>query len=352
MRPLLAALLVFAALGAPSRLEPQAVRVQDLTFHPGTVPRRLVGYGLVVGLDGTGDRSFGSLLGGTMTVRAVVNLLRRFNIEVPAERLRLRNVAAVLVTAEISPWLRAGGRFEVQVAALGDATSLRGGVLWITPLVTDPGSPPIATAQGPVYVEDDRAGRGPYGARGNSGRIPDGGILELAPPVLDSAPALRLQLKVPNLATATAVAGAVNAAYGDSAARVADPGTIELRLAGTGADLLRQLAAVDTLPVAMAPAARIVINSREGTVVAGGLIPVGPAVVSHRGITLAIAGAGPPQERPGESPAAGLVRMPAQASAQDVAAGLHAVGARPDEIAAIFEALRSAGALSAEVVVR
>ncbi len=346
----LAAFALLALLGAPSDLSAQ-VRVQDLAFHPGAVPRRLVGYGLVVGLDGTGDRSFGSLIGGTMTVRAVVNLLRRFNIEVPAERLRLRNVAAVLVTAEVSPWLRPGGRFEVQVAALGDATSLRGGVLWTTPLVTDPGAPPIGTAQGPVYVEDHHVARGPYGAGGNSGRIPDGGVLETAPAVADSAPALRLELRTPSLAGATAVAAAVNAAYGDSAARVLDPGTVRLAPPKAGTDPLLYLAAIDTLPVAQAPAARLVINSREGTVVAGGLIPIGPAVVSHRGITLAIAGGGAPDAGPGQPPA-GLVRVPAQASAQDVAAGLHAVGAKPEEIAAIFEALRSAGALNAEVVIR
>jgi flagellar P-ring protein precursor FlgI len=346
----LAALALLTVLSAPSGL-PAQVRVQDLAFHPGAVPRRLVGYGLVVGLDGTGDRSFGSLIGGTMTVRSVVNLLRRFNIEVPAERLRLRNVAAVLVTAEVSPWLRPGGRFEVQVAALGDATSLRGGVLWTTPLVTDPGAPPIGTAQGPVYVEDHQVGRGPYGARGNSGRIPDGGVLETAPAIADSTLALRLELRTPSLAGATAVAAAVNAAYGDSAARVTDPGTVQLAPPKAGTDPLLYLAAIDTLPVAPARAARLVINSREGTVVAGGLIPIGPAVVSHRGITLAIAGAGAPQDSSGHPPA-GVVRVPAQASAQDVAAGLHAVGAKPEEIAAIFEALRSAGALNAEVVIR
>ena len=148
------AALALALLGLPALPAPavaaNAARIGDLTVHHGDVPRRLVGYGLVVGLDGTGDRSFGGLHDATPTVRSVVNLLRRFSIEVPPERLRLRNVAAVLVTAEVSPYLRAGGRFEVQVSALGDATSLRGGVLWITPLVTDPNQPPAATAQGPL----------------------------------------------------------------------------------------------------------------------------------------------------------------------------------------------------------
>ena len=155
--------LVPLALGAQ-------VRVGDLTTRTGEVPVRIVGYGLVVGLDGSGDRSFGTSSGSVQTVRSVVNLLRRFNIEVPPERLRLRNVAAVLVTAEISPFLRPGGRFEVQVASLGDATSLRGGVLWMTPLVSDPDQAPIATAQGAMPLQADDRGR--WGNRGaSSGRI-------------------------------------------------------------------------------------------------------------------------------------------------------------------------------------
>ena len=141
------------------RARAQSTRVADLTTRAGEIPRRLVGYGLVVGLEGTGDRSFGGFAGETPTVRSIVNLLKRFNVVVPPEAMISRNVAAVLVTAEASPFLRAGGRFEVQVSSLGDATSLRGGVLWITPLVGDPNQPPVATAQGPLLVTGRRRPR-------------------------------------------------------------------------------------------------------------------------------------------------------------------------------------------------
>src|SRR5207244_3263262 len=171
------------AAAAPARAATQS-RIGDLTVHGGDVPRRLSGYGLVVGLDGTGDRSFGGGTSGAMTVRSVVNLLRRFNVEVPADRMRLRNVAAVLVTAEVSPYLRAGGRFEVQVSALGDASSLRGGVLWITPLVTDPNQAPVATAQGPLFLESEDGSRALSWRRGNSGRIENGGLIEVDPPAV------------------------------------------------------------------------------------------------------------------------------------------------------------------------
>ncbi|WP_396221808.1 flagellar basal body P-ring protein FlgI, partial [Gemmatimonas sp.] len=112
------------------------IKIRDLTSAEGALPVRLVGYGLAVGLDGTGDRAIGGQTAGP-TIQSVINILRRFNIEVPADLIRMRNVAAVLVTAEVSPYLRAGGRFEVNVASMGDARSLRGGTLYMTPLVAD-----------------------------------------------------------------------------------------------------------------------------------------------------------------------------------------------------------------------
>jgi flagellar P-ring protein precursor FlgI len=339
---------MFAVLGLLSALSLAApagaamTRVSELTRHAGDIPRRIVGYGLVTGLDGTGDRSFGRASASSPSVRSVANLLRRFQIEVPADQLRLRNVAAVLVTAELSPWLRAGGRFDVQVSALGDATSLRGGTLWITPLVTDPGQPPVATAQGVLDVTaDDNGGRAAF-QRANSGRVNEGGVLEADAPVPASEP--RLLLREPDLLTARLVASAIDSAFGAGTAKVEDAGAITLKIpASTSAALW--LAAVDTVDVRSPSPARIVIDSRDGTVVAGGDLRVGSAVVSHGGVTLEIGGSGT-----GSSD--GLVRVTADASVQDVAAGLHAAGARGPEIAAVFEALHAAGALRATVVVR
>lgn len=247
----------------------QEARIGDLTVRQGVVPRRLVGYGLVVGLDGTGDRSFGTGSSSTMTVRSVVNLLRRFNIEVPPEQLRLRNVAAVLITAELSPYLRPGGRFEVQVAAMGDATSLRGGVLWISPLVADPNQPPLATAQGAIVVPTDGSGRIST-RQGNAGRIADGGVLEVDQPVVAFAGEPRLALRQPDLRTATRIAAAIAAAFGAGTARAEDPGSILLNPGAERADSLSAwLAAVDTLTVTLSESPRIVIDGRDGTVVVG-----------------------------------------------------------------------------------
>lgn len=351
------ALVAALALGAAPRADAQQVaRVSDLTVRQGVVPRRLVGYGLVMGLDGTGDRSFGTQSAATMTVRSVVNLLRRFNIEVPPEQLRLRNVAAVLVTAELSPYLRPGGRFEVQAAAMGDATSLRGGVLWMTPMVSDPNQPPIATAQGPLVVATDGSGRISV-RQGNAGRIASGGILEVDQPPVTLAGEPRLALRDPDLRMAHRIAGSIRAAFGAGTAKAEDPGSIVLNPGPGRADSLSAwLAAIDTLPVTVVETARIVIDGRDGTVVVGGEIQVGPATVSHRGITVQVGAreAGDTVRRAaGDSTGGGgLVRAATGASVQTLVAGLHAAGARPSEVAAIFEALRMAGSVRAEVVVR
>lgn len=333
-------------------------RVGDLVTTTGSMPRRLIGYSLVIGLDGTGDKSYGGVRGGTQTVRSIANALRRYGLEVPPEQLRLRNVAAVIVTAEASPWLRSGGRFEVQVSSIGDATSLRGGVLWTTPLMTDVDQAPIATAQGTVLVPEEDVRY--TGRRGNSARIPEGGLMEVDPTAL-AAMTPRLLLRRPGLVTAQRIAQAINTALGDSTvAKVDDPGSITLNPGARGADnLISFLASVDTLPVLMVPDARIVIDARSGTVVSGGTVRVAAATVSHRGMTLRIGGPASAETAPGDSTSKargktneGLVGMSEGATVQEVAAGLHAAGARPQEIAAMFSALREVGAIGAEVVVR
>jgi flagellar P-ring protein precursor FlgI len=356
LRPRLLALVLL-----PGALAAQATeRVGDLVTQAGGVPRRMIGYGLVVGLEGSGDRSFGTANGGTQTVRSIANALRRFGLEVPPDRLRPRNVAAVIVTAEASPYLRAGGRFEVQVSSIGDASSLRGGVLWITPLVTDVDQAPVATAQGPLLLADEETRYA--GRRGNSARIPEGGVLELDPPA-QAALSPRLLLRKPSLATAQRVVQAINGAVGDTVAKVDDPGSITLNPGQKGADnLVSFLASLDTVPVRMAPDSRIIIDGRSGTVVTGGTVRVAAATVSHRGLTLRIGGpvaapaAGDSTAGPGAgtsgSPSSGLLAVADGATVQEVAAGLHAAGARPQEIAAMFTALRDVGAIGAEVVIR
>jgi len=343
-----AASVVAVLLSISARPLAAQVPVRDLVTLDQDVPWRLMGYGLVVGLDGTGDRTIAGYSGG-QTVQSVANLLRRFNVEVPAEMLRTRNVAAVLVTSEVSPFLRPGGRFEVQVASLGDASSLRGGVLWTTPLTTAASTDPMATAQGPLIMSDGFDGPAGYAVE-TSARLPGGGLLEATLPATSFAAVRRLSLNAPDLGTALLVADAINQAIGEGTATLEDPGSIQLTYPDP-TQAAQVLGQIEALTVTPASQARVVIDGRDGTVVAGSGLTVGAAVVSHRGITLSIDGADTPVQE-GQEPPTGLVRVAPGVSVQEVAAALHQVGASPSAIATIFTALRDVGAMSADVTIR
>ncbi len=336
---------LFASLA--STAEAQEGRIRDLTVQRGDVPVRLVGYGLVSGLDGSGDRITGTMSAGH-TVRSIANLLRRFNVEVPENMLRTRNVAAVLVLAEVSPYLRPGGRFDIHVSSVGDATSLRGGVLWMTPLQSGPDLPIVATAQGALLVSEGSDPRG-----GNpietTVTLPMGGLLEQFLPAPDFAGASSLYLRDPELETAIRIADAINTSIGDGVATVEDPGSISLQLGqDPNSSSAQQLAAIGDLSVTSVRRPRVIIDARAGTVIAGGGIVVGEAVVSHGAMTLAIGGPAPadPLQMPGD------LRINEGATVQDIAGALHGVAAPPESIGAVFEALREVGALIAEVTVR
>ena len=338
----------------------QSARIRDITIADGSMPVRLLGYGIVVGLDGTGDRGVGGRQGG-QTVQSVANLLRRFDIQIPAEVLRTRNAAAVLVTAEVSPYLRPGGKFDITISSLGDARSLRGGTLWMTPLVTDAGAQSVATAQGSIVMSDGNINSRDFNTVETSGRIPSGGLLEGSVTTESYANSSRLLLKDPDIGTATKIVAAINQSIGANTAKVEDPGSIALTLPATG-DRAATIVKIQDLKVTPDRANRLVIDGRDGTVVAGGDITVGEAVVSHGSVTLTIGGAAA-APAPAAAPAGALgpnaaasgsqaVRVATGASVQAVASALQAVQTSPSEIAAMFESLREVGALSAEVTIR
>jgi flagellar P-ring protein precursor FlgI len=322
------------------------IKIRDLTSAEGALPVRLVGYGLAVGLDGTGDRAIGGQTAGP-TIQSVINILRRFNIEVPADLIRMRNVAAVLVTAEVSPYLRAGGRFEVNVASMGDARSLRGGTLYMTPLVADASGSPLASAQGSLLVSDGGAATRYMPSHETSARIPTGGVLEADLPRPAIVATSRLLLREPDLGTATRIAIAINATYGEKTATVEDVGSGIVTLPDS-VQKPTALARIRDLAVKPESRPRLIIDGKDGTVVAGGEMIVGSATVSRGAITLAIG-----TETANDTTAIpGSVRLPAGIPVQRVASALHAVRTPPNEIAAIFAALREVGAITAEVIVR
>lgn len=326
----------------------QGPRVRDLTTPEGEIPVQLVGYGLVTGLDGTGDRVFGSRE-GNMTVRSIANLLRNMGIEVPEHVLRARNSAAVIVTAEASPYARPGGRFDVHVGSLGDATSLRGGVLLQTPMVGSVGGPPLALADGVIVLPRRADNRRDLVE--TSARLTDGGTVMA--PIADApeGPPSRLHLRDPNLATAQMIAEAINAGLGGDVATVEDPGSVALQLPAD--DPYRALVTLGDLPVTPDVAPRVVVDARSGIVATGGEITVGAGVVSHDWLTVTI---GAPEPGVPLDPTAllppGAVRVEPGVRVQSLAEALHAVGATAEVIGEVFRSLRDAGALHAEVVVR
>jgi flagellar P-ring protein precursor FlgI len=348
MRKVLLVLLVIAIWCIPALARSQSeVKIRDLTTAEGALPVRLVGYGLVVGLDGTGDRAVGGQTAG-QTVQSVVNMLRRFEIEVPPEMLRMRNVAAVLVTAELSPYLRPGGRFEIHVSSMGDARSLRGGVLYMTPLVSEVGGKSVATAQGSLLVSEGGAATRYTPTIETTARIPTGGVLEADLPRPALVASSRLMLREPELGTATRIAAAINGAFGAKTAAVEDEGSVLVTLADTVVKATA-FARIRDLAVRAEHTPRIVIDSKDGTVVAGGDMTVGSATVTHGSVTLAI---GTDTAMASDTITAGNVRLPSGTSVQRIASALHAVQAPPSEIAAIFAALREAGAITAEIIIR
>jgi flagellar P-ring protein precursor FlgI len=252
------------------------------------------------------------------------------------------------VTADVSLYLRPGARFEVQVSSLGDATSLRGGNLVMTPLMTDVGAMPVATAQGPVILSEEPGAR-LRNRGGTSGRVPRGGVLEVAFERPETSAQPILLLTNPNVTMAQRITAAINTSLGDGSAELVDPGAVRLTPTGGAADnVFEFVSTVVNLNVSN-ETRRVVIDLQDGTVVAGGGLLVGAAAVTHSGITVSI---GDSTAAPGGEALPGLLRVGAETTVQAVAEGLHATGARPREIAAIFGALREVGALTAEVVVR
>ena len=347
-RKILFALLLLAAWSLPTLARAQAdVKIRDLTTAEGALPVQLIGYGLVVGLDGTGDRAIGGQTAG-QTVQSIVNLLKRFDIEVPAEMLRVRNVAAVIVTAELSPFLRPGSRFDIHVGSIGDARSLRGGELFMTPMSSSVGGKSVGVASGSLLLSEGGATTRYAPVHETSGRIPTGGVLEADLPRPALAASSRLMLRDPELNTATRIAAAINTAFGPKTAAVEDEGSVLVTLPDSAVKATA-LAKIRDLAVRPDRVPRIIVDAKDGTVIAGGDMVVGPASISHGVVTLVI---GDDKAMASDTITAGNLRLPSGTSVQRIASALHAVQTPPSEIAAIFSALRESGALTAEIIVR
>lgn len=343
------------------------VRIRDITTYPNTTPLTATGYGLVIGLAGSGDGSK-----STFTPQAFASMLRQFGLEVDAAGLKLKNVAAVMVTCEIKPGWRVGARCDALASSLGDATSLQGGTLLRTVLL-DPWGRAIAEAQGPLSIGGfNFESSGSRISRNHAvvGRIPGGVVLyEDAPPLPAPSDTFVFNLKQPDLQLAVRIADAINYEYA-GVADVRDPATVVVRVPGQYVSMSERLgyqSRVGDLTVVPIASDRIVINERTGTIVVGSAVVLLPAAVAHGNLTVEISEQ-PIISQPNplsqgttiserisrisiESAGTGLLEMAGGASAGDVARALNSLGVSPRDMIAIFQGLREAGSLQAELVI-
>ena len=352
-----------------------ADRLKDLTSIAGVRTNQLVGYGVVVGLAGTGDGSSG------LTLQSLQSMVSQFGLVTDASNLTAKNAAAVMVTAEMPAFMKPGQRMDVTVSTIGGAKSLRGGMLLMTPLLGADGET-YAIAQGSLVV----GGLGVTGNDGSSvivnvptvGRIPRGAFVErMVETPFQSTDTVLLNLHQGDFSTAMRVADAVNEVFGPNVATPLDASTIKVRAPVDPAQKVSFVSLLENINVDPArPAAKVIVNSRTGTIVIGGDVKVTPSVVTHGSLTVRInedkqvtptsnvvQNAQGTVVTPGqpvvtddteiiieEEPARAFVFDPG-VELSDVVDAINGVGASPADLVVILEALREAGALRAEIIV-
>jgi flagellar P-ring protein precursor FlgI len=361
----IAALIVALVLGAPQAATSQ-VRLKDVATLEGYRPRPLIGYGLVVGLNKTGDRRQ-----TLFTAQTLAAMLERMGVGVPGSEIKIENTAAVLVTAELPPFSRIGARLDVTASSIGDARSLQGGILLATALRGPDGSV-VALAQGPLSIGGFGGGKGANSVQVNHltvGRVPAGGFVQVGPQAeMAAAERIRLSLKEADYSTAHRVADVLTGELGLSAAQAIDPATVEVRVpAEYRSSIADLMARIEPLRVDIDAPARVVINERTGTVVIGADVRIGRAAVAHGNLSVRITtrydvsqpgalSAGqtavvPREKVDVEEGAAQLVTLEDGVTLDAVVSALNALGATPRDIIAIMQALKAAGALRAELVI-
>ncbi|UJJ50196.1 flagellar basal body P-ring protein FlgI [Rhodanobacter denitrificans] len=365
-RGAIAALLVLL-LGAIAPAH--ADKIRDLVQVAGVRSNQLIGYGLVVGLDGSGDQTTQA----PFTTQSLENMLQQFGITVPANaRPQLKNAAAVMVTADLPPFAKPGQTIDVTVASIGNAKSIRGGQLLMAPLRGADGNV-YAVAQGSVVVGGISAqGKSGSSVQVNisaSGRIPNGASVErIVPSSFAGGGDLMLNLNTADFTTATRIATAVNRAYGAGTAQPLDGGSVSVRGPQDPAQKVAWLGAIENLDVQPGDApARIVVNSRTGTVVIGSDVRVSAAAVAHGAIQVTISeqpqvsqpapfGRGQTAVVPSSSvqvseEGAHMFKFGPGVSLDTIVRAVNQVGATPSDLISILQALKQAGALHADLVV-
>ncbi len=342
-------------------------RIKDIAFLEGEKSQQVIGYGLVVGLAGSGDSHRSS-----MTMQSVKSMLERFGITVPATALKTKNVAAVMVTASIGSYLKPGSKFDVNVSSLGDARSLTGGTLLMTPLSGMDGQV-YGMAQGPLsiggYDIDTPTGNRISKNHSLAGRVPLGGQLQI--PVSGNEVAsnqIKLYLKSPDMTTSYNVSQAINTSFGNQIAKSVDASEVVIEIPGNMQDnRVAFVSQLEGLNVEMDYIAKVVLNERTGTVVSGSNVRIMPVTISHGSLNISIR-SNPMLSQPGMfsggqsiafnnliptavQDSSKTIAIDGATNIQEVAAALNSLKVSPRDIISIFQALKEAGALVAEIVI-
>jgi flagellar P-ring protein precursor FlgI len=346
-----------------------ASRIKDIVNIENIRDNQLIGYGLVVGLNGTGD----SLRNAPFTQQSLQAMLERLGVNIRDVSMNTKNVAAVTVTATLPPFARRGSRIDVTISTLGDAQSLQGGTLLVSPLVGMDGEV-YAVAQGQVAVSGFQAqGQGASVTRGvtTAGRIANGAIVEREVAFnLDALSELNLSLRNPDLTTARRVAVAINTARGTPVADVLDPTTVRVRLPeGAQQGIVDLITEIEQLPVTVDQPAKVIIDEASGTIVMGSDVKISRVAIAQGNLTIRITEQ-PQVSQPGPLAQAGQTAVVPRTdiqvddssdarmavfnpgvSLQDLVDGLNALGVGPRDMITILQALKAAGALQAELEV-
>lgn len=361
------ALAVLALMPAAATLAAE-VRIKDIADVQGVRGNDLVGYGLVIGLNGTGD----TIRNSPYTEEALTNILERMGVNVQGTDFRPDNIAAVFVTATLPPFARQGSRIDVNVASIGDASSLAGGTLIMTPL-NAPNGEIFALAQGSLLISGfDAKGDGASVTQGvpTAGSIPNGARVEREVDFdFRDQKIVRLALRSPDFTTAGRMEVSINKAVGRKIATLLDPGTVEVDLSSLQGNAAHAMGQIENMTLKSAEIARVVIDQRSGTIVLGEAVKVSSVAIAQGNLTIKIAetpvasqpnpfGFGDTvvlprtnvQVQDGEPGQIGIVQEAVELP--DLVAGLNALGVSPREMIDILKAIKTAGALHAELVLQ
>lgn len=360
-----ASVFLLTLLPGPS---PAAVRLKELTALEGVRDNQLIGYGLVVGLAGTGDRRQ-----TVFSAQSLANLLERMGVSISPTAIQVRNTASVMVTGNLPPFAQPGVRVDVTAGAIGDASNLQGGLLLLTTL-RGPDGQVYAVAQGPVVTGGFVAGRAGTQQTLNHptvGRVPGGAIVERAAPTQLPGARLRLQLRQADFTTAARIAEAINKKFAPGTSRLAVPENSALVTIQTptayAARTAEFVAELENLTVEADRPSKVVVNERTGTIVMGKEVKISPVAIMHGNLTVEIQTSfvvsQPPALSSGATtvvPQVGVgikeekarnVVLKQGATVEELVRALMAIGSTPRDIIAILQNLRAAGALEAELEV-